>query len=510
MSNVIVSKLMLKNLNVKLCSIEPPKALPKLDFSTAIILAGLPVETPKEIDRLERALSKISSDVKRGTGSIDLSSSPPTDYWLGVIWAIAGLEWDCGKQLARDWSRGCKNRFTADEFETDWSDYDRHHSNPIGIGSVYKLAAQLEPDKEILDVKTTKCSKHDADPISLLYSFSVSGSSQQMRLKMLNDVFVMEGTAILGQWTTIYAAPNTGKTLLTLWLLHEQIEAKVIEGSKVFYVNADDTYRGAVDKTELAERWGMHILLPHNNEFRAGDIVVLMEGLARADQAKGVVLVLDTLKKFTDLMDKRAASIFGITARGFISAGGTLICLAHTNKHKDVDGRGVYSGTSDVVDDSDCVYIVDKINSEGDDLSRVHTVEFVNKKARGDVSSTVAFRYTRSTGESYSNLLDSVQRIGSSDIEHLKRQADISKQLEEDDEIISAIRDCITAGIVTKSEIIKHVVEKTAATHNRVRGVIKHWTGEFYSQGHRWKCNVESHNAYQYSLLKESHPLNNR
>ena len=35
-------------------------------------------------------------------------------------------------------------------------------------------------------------------------------------------------------------------------------------------------------------------------------------------------------KKFTDLMDKRMSTDFGIIARGFVSAGGTLIALAHT------------------------------------------------------------------------------------------------------------------------------------------------------------------------------------
>ena len=377
-------------------------------------------------------------------------------------------------------------------------------------GQDEKLKKMMQEwDKEIdsMPVYVSRKPKSRESPLSLLQEISITGSSKKMRLKMLNDEFVMKDIAILGQWTTIYAAPNTGKTLLALWLLREQIKAKLIEGKNVFYVNADDTYRGAVEKTEMAEDCGMGMVVPNHNNFQVSQIPLFMRRLAEEDEAKGVVIVLDTLKKFTDLMDKRVGTAFGVQARSFVSAGGTLICLAHTNKHKDSDGKGVYSGTSDIVDDSDCVYIVDKISSEGADSSQTHTVEFVNKKARGDVSSTVAFRYTRSTGESYSNLLDSVQRIGSSDIEHLKRQADISKQLEEDDEIITAVCACIKAGIVTKTEIVKDVVEKTAETHNRVKGVVKRWTGEFYSHGHRWRCRRESHNAYQYSLLTDTPTL---
>ena len=64
------------------------------------------------------------------------------------------------------------------------------------------------------------------------------------------------------------------------------------------------------------------------------EITDLMIELAETGQAKGVIIILDTLKKFTDLMQKKEATQFGIISRGFVAAGGTLICLAHTNKHK--------------------------------------------------------------------------------------------------------------------------------------------------------------------------------
>ena len=83
--------------------------------------------------------------------------------------------------------------------------------------------------------------------LTTLRGLSITGSSEDMRKQMLNDAFVLKDIAILGQWTTIYAAPNTGKTLLTLWLLREALFEEVIEGALVFYVNADDNYRGIVE-----------------------------------------------------------------------------------------------------------------------------------------------------------------------------------------------------------------------------------------------------------------------
>lgn len=63
-----------------------------------------------------------------------------------------------------------------------------------------------------------------------LNKFTLRGKSTQMKLKMLEDAYVLDRIAILGQITVIYAKPNTGKTLLTLWMLVEQIKAKKIDG----------------------------------------------------------------------------------------------------------------------------------------------------------------------------------------------------------------------------------------------------------------------------------------
>ena len=57
----------------------------------------------------------------------------------------------------------------------------------------------------------------------------------------------------MGQWTTIYGAPNSGKTLITNWLLRESILTEAIDGEMVFYINADDNYSKLVEKIELAE-----------------------------------------------------------------------------------------------------------------------------------------------------------------------------------------------------------------------------------------------------------------
>jgi hypothetical protein len=50
-----------------------------------------------------------------------------------------------------------------------------------------------------------------------------------------------------------------------------------------------------------------------------------MNELVQSGEAKGTIFILDTLKKFTNLMDKTLASEFGNTARSYVTAGGTFV-----------------------------------------------------------------------------------------------------------------------------------------------------------------------------------------
>ena len=52
------------------------------------------------------------------------------------------------------------------------------------------------------------------------------------------------------------------------------------------------------------------------------------------------------------------------------------------------------------------------------------TVEFTNKKSRGDVMSKLGFTYTKMQGQNYAELLDSVKRIDEKAIQKSKRQED--------------------------------------------------------------------------------------
>ena len=335
--------------------------------------------------------------------------------------------------------------------------------------------------------------------IQRLRQFSITGKSSEMRQRMLDEKFILEDIALLGQWTTIYASPNTGKTLLTLWLLKQKLDEAVLDSDFVFYVNSDDNYRGIVEKTELAEEWGFHMIAPNQNNFNNNEIVSLMTDLAKSDEANGVVIILDTLKKFVDLMHKKEASDFGKISRGFVAAGGTLICLAHTNKHKDSEGKSVYSGTSDIRDDSDCTYILEKL--DGSVFQSEVLVEFVNDKNRGNNLERVSFSYSKGHAQKYADLIASIRRVDGQEVSKLRTETKNREKLELDQDAINAISKAIRAGITSKSSIVKNVNQETGLSHKDIRTVLDERTGSFYDAGHRWEVCVGRHNKSAYTIL---------
>jgi hypothetical protein len=259
------------------------------------------------------------------------------------------------------------------------------------------------------------------------------------------------------------------------------------------------------EKLAIAEGFGMQMMVPNFEEFEVAEMLKLMKDLAKSHEASGIIFILDTLKKFTNLMDKQTSTDFGKVAREFTTAGGSLIVLAHTNKHPDAEGKGIYSGTSDIVDDIDCGFIINKIGDSDEFLGKKTTVEFSNIKSRGDVASTLGFTYNKGN-QSYSDLLNSVIRIDEQGVKESKKKIEGEKLLGVDAEIIEATCRAINAGIRKKDELVKEVRKTTAESSSRVKRVIENRTGGDYASGQRWFMTPGECNAQIFTVLPT--PLN--
>jgi len=337
-----------------------------------------------------------------------------------------------------------------------------------------------------------------------LNQFSLNGKAKEMKEKMLNDVFVLGNVALLGQITAFFASHGTGKTLLTLKMLIDSITAGTIKGEDVFYLNCDDNQRGIITKLELAEKHGFQMLADNHQGFKSSMMSEILQSVITSDSAHDKIIILDTLKKFTDLMNKRDSSEFMKTLRSFVSHGGTAIVLAHVNKNRQDNGKLSYAGTTDVADDSDCYYVIDVVDDGKE--SSTKTVIFENRKGRGDVADLASYSFLASSEVDYLTKLNSVKTIGKEESAKQKLYKDRMAGLERFEDLHPVIRSIIASGVHTKGEIIKRARDETGESRGKVEQCLKYCTGKPNTPCNYWQKQQGDKNAQMYYLHTDYRP----
>ena len=325
----------------------------------------------------------------------------------------------------------------------------------------------------------------DSNPLS---QFSLNGESKNMEKKMLEDKHILGKLAILGQWTLFYGKPNAGKTLITICLLIVAILAGLIKGKDVFYINADDTHKGLVHKLKLAEKYGFNMLAPGYKGFKAEMLVVIIRKLIEAGTASGKVLILDTIKKFTDIMSKAKSSEFAEAVRQFVLHGGSVIALAHTNKHRGKDGKVIYAGTSDLVEDADCAYTLDIVTEDKFEGTRV--VKFENFKNRGDVALEASYEYNAAPSLPYEHRLGSVRSLEDKEIESAENYREREKLYLKNKEVVVEIQEALEEnGPMNQKDLAAKVMGNSGFSKSRIVKVLKAHTGLNVKSFQLWYVN---------------------
>jgi hypothetical protein len=281
-----------------------------------------------------------------------------------------------------------------------------------------------------------------------------------------------------------------------MWLLAGGIEAGTIDPGNVFYINADDNHKGLVNKTELAEKLGFEMLAPGHKGFSPKDFPKHLKSMIDEDSATGVILILDTVKKFTSLMNKNEAADFGAVLREFSLKGGTVIGLAHVNKHRSEDGKPVYQGTTDLKDDADCTYILD-ITNDGDEY---RTVTFTNDKNRGDVAREVTYRYLSKPSASWDEKYLSIKTVGEDEVDRMKAQIETDRRLEKNADCIDAIISALSSGPLNQSGVLQQVDSENGISRKTTRAVLKVHCGPKNHYGQFWTEKKGEKNASLFSL----------
>ncbi|MDC0611155.1 toprim domain-containing protein [Vibrio sp.] len=372
------------------------------------------------------------------------------------------------------------------------------------FSDVFIAGGSKAVNEQLLNQYSKPEMKADTATILNLDQFAIT-NIEEMRSMLANDNWVLDRLALMGQITIIFAKPNSGKTLITLRMLIDSVKGGSIAGEDIYYLNSDDTLRGLTTKAELAAQYGIKMLASGYNGFKNSHLSVMLEQLTTRDEAKGKVLILDTLKKFSDLMNKTESSAFNEIMRGFVSKGGTVIALAHTNKARDAEGKVIFQGTSDTVDDADCCYTLDVVNSVDDSFRgtkmTTKTVLFENFKARGDNTDKVSYQYTKIEGEPYIALLESVKPVDELEAVQAEKRGRIERKLAEHAEEIQLILDAITSSIRTTEKIIAYLMNE-GISRSRAKKVLKEHSGDCYHEGHRWNVERGEKNERLYRALR--------
>ena len=413
---------------------------------------------------------------------------------------------DAGLELADRWSSKGKSYKGRAETEGKWRSFSADVANPVTIGTLIARAQaagadvaaiigdQFQPCKtEVIEPKAVTAPVAPTRP-SPFQRFSLSGKEEQYRALAQNTVPLLGDVCLFGEATIWYAKHNVGKTLLMLYLLIEAVLKGRIGGLKVFYINADDSSSGLAEKLELLEEVAVQMLAPGQAGFKAGDLEDLMLQAVREGTAKGTLLILDTLKKFADLMNKAQSSRFTSVCRQFVTAGGTILALGHINKRRGEDGKAIHAGTTDFLDDFDAGYLIDDV-PQGQDAG-TRTVRFERLKSRGGGVESAAYSYASEDGLSYGERLASIQPVNPNDLDCLPPQQAKASEAE----LISCIEQCITDGVNTKLKLRDAAAAKAKVSKRSVLMLIDRYTGEDPAL-HRWTFKRVSHGAMLFRLL---------
>ena len=310
--------------------------------------------------------------------------------------------------------------------------------------------------------------------------------------------YVAGKLALKGQITVFFAGPNTGKTLLSLRLLADSHHQGLLD-QEVYHINLDDDYLGATTKAALGLSSGFKVITSETFTKPLENFQELIKLLVESGAASKTIFILDTIKKFADVMDKKNMSAFITECRKLTSAGGSIIALAHTNKIKDDESRVIPGGTSDLLDDCDCAYVLSISHEEKTDEGLRRFVTFEQRKSRGPTAREALYSYVLHDSGDYSQLFKSVRNESPEEIQKAQQLAAIHQAQQQDAELIGLIKTVLNQGESTRSKIENQLQTNSAYGRRAVQRCLNNWNIP-QADGGLWKTRPGDNNSTLYSL----------
>lgn len=327
-------------------------------------------------------------------------------------------------------------------------------------------------DKYNLDTPLTRVDKSEPEWKRLARGLTVTDDQVQ---EIEDSVSIWNDTIFHQKLHVWIAPPNGGKTTIATAAARELVR----QGFEVFYINLD---AGAADLKyyqAAASNDGYSLIAPLAEGSSEEDCVQLIEALANDSDLSAVVVFLDTLKKFVDVISKHEAKRLYKKLRAITVSGGTVVALGHTNKYKDSDGQLIYEGTGDLKSDVDIMMYLYP-TKESDRL--VVSTEFEKERAK-------VKPHTFSIDEERAVSLEG-QYINVREVENQR------KREEADIDIVYSIRKLLEAEPLNQGTIVTECRFAEIGSQKLVKRILKAYEGRYwYSERARYN------NELQYFLL---------
>lgn len=297
--------------------------------------------------------------------------------------------------------------------------------------------------KEVLNLSSNTSHQYPTAPKgtsnNVLFKLMSLCTTNEMMEKIEQARFIWKRLFVSGHMIMICSEANGGKTSILI-----QAAADIAaNGLDVWYVNLDASAADLKSYHDHAQSNRYRLVAPDMHQGKSvEDVKKILEEIAATDEdLSNLVLILDTLKKFNDMMNKTNSSGFFALLRRLTARGVTIIALAHTNKHKDRDDKPVFEGTGDLRNDCDELIYLNPVHNDD-----------------GSITVSTDVNKSRAKLQNISFSIDSNRNVIELDsFVDTKFQANQRKQREEDEPVIAFIQNKLLAiGASTLTQLKEH------------------------------------------------------
>ena len=302
------------------------------------------------------------------------------------------------------------------------------YANPNGSVMVHSMAHGAGNVFVLMPFESTA----GPDPLAWRYKHMITEEDAKT---FDNPDFAYDDFIVNGHLIVIAGEANSGKSSIMLRLV---CPVMVKRGYQVIYINVDVACVDTRDMLQQANTDGIDLLVPEVAGQGVEDVIDHLDKMSRgAITLSHTVIVLDTLKKFADLISKTETRKLLSMLRRLTSKGVTVICLAHTNKRPDANGKLLFEGVGDIKNDVDeLIYLASNKQDDG-----TVVVSAKPDKTRARIT-PLAFKIEQDR---------SVTPTQPVDIQDHKQKAD---QFAKDQNVIQAITDLLKKGECNQTQIL--------------------------------------------------------